>query len=344
MSLTAKISFLSVYDFANVLTEYSYCLNKHSKDIESKSICFQKHPFNYDIQHDYDLETNNNAQIEESKEFLLESDIIIFAEESWEGQNPNLVYKTISKFSAAYGFDLFEIKAKFCIWHPGSCYRQIYPFYNNHPQRDKIHKHFYGIDLYRLSNKEHNEMPIHAYQYVDFNYNKFISDFKFKLNKKPWTILHVPSNVNTKGTKQINQSIESLNLDPDKFQYKSLTNVPHSRVIEEKNKSIFYIDQFWPQGCGGYGVSTLESLFNSNVTFSTINNIADSMLELTGNDGCPVVSLGTTAEELVTTLKALVQNATKEQLIEHMEATGQWLEKYYSTESVINFFKSIYND
>ena len=32
---------------------------------------------------------------EESKEFLLESDIIIFAEESWEGQNPNLVYNVV---------------------------------------------------------------------------------------------------------------------------------------------------------------------------------------------------------------------------------------------------------
>ena len=86
-----KISFLSVIDFANVLTEYSYCLNKHSKDIESKSICFQKHPFNYNIQHDYDIEKCNADQILKSKQFLLESDIIIFAEESWEGQQPHLV-------------------------------------------------------------------------------------------------------------------------------------------------------------------------------------------------------------------------------------------------------------
>ena len=77
-----KISFLSIVDFANVLTEYSYCLNKHDKDIEAKSICFEKHPFNYNIQHDYDLKTCDKTQIEESKNFLLESDIIIFAEES----------------------------------------------------------------------------------------------------------------------------------------------------------------------------------------------------------------------------------------------------------------------
>ena len=104
-----KISFLSIIDFANVLTEYSYCLNKHSKDIESKSICFQKHPFNYNIQHDYDVEECDADQIAKSKQFLLESDIIIFAEESWEGQQPHLVYKTIEKFSIVYGIDLFKI-------------------------------------------------------------------------------------------------------------------------------------------------------------------------------------------------------------------------------------------
>lgn len=336
-----KISFLSVIDFANVLTEYSYCLNKHSKDIESKSICFQKHPFNYDIQHDYDLGTNDNIQIEESKKFLLESDIIIFSEESWEGQQPNLVYKTISKFSSIYGFDLFEIKAKFCVWHPGSCYREIYPFYNNHPQRDKIHKHFYGIDLYRLSNKEHNDMPIHAYQYIDFSYDKFISDFKSKLKIKPWTILHIPSKTQTKGTNIINQAINNLNLDPQKFQYKVLTNVPHSTSINEKQKSVFYIDQFWPQGCGGYGVSTLESLFNSNFTFSTINNISLSMLKLTGKYECPVVPLGVTEEELSITLHNFIKNITEDHLIEYMEGIGLWLEECYSVNSVIKFFKSI---
>tara|TARA_R110000796_G_scaffold24051_2_gene68767 strand:- start:1249 stop:2262 length:1014 start_codon:yes stop_codon:yes gene_type:complete len=336
-----KISFLSIIDFANVLTEYSYCLNKHSKDIESKSICFQKHPFNYNIQHDYDVEECDADQITKSKQFLLESDIIIFAEESWEGQQPHLVYKTIEKFSIVYGIDLFKINAKFCIWHPGSCYREVYPFYNNHPQRKKIHKHFYGIDLYRLSNKEQNDAPMHAYQYIDFNYNKFITTFKEKLNHKPWTILHIPSKTQTKGTNIINRTINDLHLDSNKFQYKVLTNIPHSVSISEKQKSIFYIDQFWPQGCGGYGVSTLESLFTSNFTFSTINNITDSMFKLTGKYECPVVPLGTTEEELLNTLNHFIKSITEDDLIGYMEGIGKWLEECYSVKSVIKFFKSI---
>ncbi len=336
-----KISFLSITDLANVFTEYSYCINKHSQDIKSKSICLQQHVYNYNIKHDYDLEICSDIKIKESKQFLLESDIIFFAEESWEGQTPQSVYKTIDKFSSIYGFDLFKINAKFCIWHPGSCYREVYSFYNNHPQRNKIHKHFYGIDLYRLSNKEHNDAPMHSYQYIDFNYNKFILNFKSKLKTKPWTILHIPSKHQTKGTNVINKTINNLNLNPQKFHYKVLTNIPHSISIKEKEKSLFYIDQFWPQGCGGYGVSTLESLFNSNFTFSTVNNISDSMFELTGEYECPVVPLGTTEEELSNILNSFINNITEDQLIEYMEGIGQWLEKCYSVKSVIKFFKNI---
>lgn len=334
-----KISFLSVIDFANVLTEYSYCLNKHSKDIESKSICFQKHPFNYDIQHDYDLEANDKIQIEESKKFLLESDVIIFAEESWEGQQPNSTYKTISKFSSIYGFDLFELEAKFCIWHPGSCYRQIYPFYNNHPQRDKIHRHFYAIDLYRLSPKNKNDSPLIPYQYYDFNYNKFISDFKSKLKIKPWTILHIPSNPITKGTQEIIQTVNKLNLDPSKYIFKHIEKLPYNKVIEEKKKSIFYIDQYKPS-VGGYGIASLEGLFNSNLTFSTVNNSIESIQKLNKNIEIGIVPLGEDVQTLQETLNYFL-NISEDHLIEYMEVIGDWVEKYYSPNSIISFFKKI---
>ena len=73
-----KISFIAENDWANVLTEYSYCLNKHSKNIEAKSICLNKHPFNYSNQHDYDLSDCTYDQGLEAQKFIFEIDIIIF--------------------------------------------------------------------------------------------------------------------------------------------------------------------------------------------------------------------------------------------------------------------------
>ena len=76
-----KISFIAENDWANVLTEYAYCLNKHSNNIEAKSICLNPHPYNYKLQHDFDLKSCNEVQKLEAKQFLEESDVIIFGEE-----------------------------------------------------------------------------------------------------------------------------------------------------------------------------------------------------------------------------------------------------------------------
>ena len=123
--------------------------------------------------------------------------------------------------------------------------------------------------------------------------------------------------------------------------YKTLEGVPHSQVIKEKEHSVFYIDQYNPLSVGGYGVSTLESLFASNLTFSTINNISDSMFKLTGQYECPVISLGTSQEELYFVLNNFILTSTENQLIEYMEGIGQWLETVYSPQSIVNYFNTI---
>jgi len=335
-----KISFIAEVDFANVLTEYSQCLNKHSEDIQSKSICYRPHRFKYNVQHDYDLGICGKDEIEESKKFLLESDIIIFGEESWEGQQPNSTYKTISKFSSIYGFDLFEIKAKFCVWHPGSCYRQIYSFYNNHPLRNKIYKHLYAFDLYYLSPKEKIDFPLFPYQYFNFDTKLLLKNFKNKLKQSSKTILHIPSNSTQKRTKEIINSINNLNLPP-KYDLKFLTNIPHSEVIEEKKQSLFYIDQFSPHW-GGYGIASLEALFNSNIVFCTVNNCFDSIVKTTGKDEIPIVDLSTDPNNISNIISQII-SLTDEDLIELYSGILKWLDDYYQPKKIISHIKNIIN-
>ena len=328
-----KISFLSGIDFANVLTEYSYCLNKHS-NIECKSICLKKHGFNYNIQHDYDLYTCSNEEKSILKKYIENSDVIIFGEES-KGE-----YNILNQIKNILGVDLLNSNKKIIIWHPGSNYRNEYGYYNNHPLRNKIYKHLYAIDLYRLSDKNENDFPLFPYQYFEPNYTNLLLDFKLKLENPPWGIIHIPSNTNTKGTNKINTTINKLNLNQDSFTYKVLTNIPYKEVLYEKSKSLFCIDQFKPS-VGGFGISSLEGIFNSNLTFSTINNISDSMFELTGKYECPIVSLGDSEEELLLTLNNFIKNTTKEQLLEYMEGIGYWLDKYYTPNSIVKHFKKI---
>ena len=65
-----KITFLAIKDYANVLTEYSYCLNKCANKIESKSICTIPHKFKYKIKHDYNINKCNTQQLQEVKNWI----------------------------------------------------------------------------------------------------------------------------------------------------------------------------------------------------------------------------------------------------------------------------------
>lgn len=333
-----KISFIAENDWANVLTEYAYCLNKHSKDIEAKSICFRPHPFNYSLQHDYDLEECNEEQKLEAKQFLEESDVVIFGEE-WHPFEPT--YKTLREFNNVLGLDLINSNKKLCIWHPGSHYRIHSEFYNNHPLKNRIHKHLYAIDLYRLSPQTDKDWPLHTYQYYEFDYNKFIENFKVKLAKKPWTILHIPSNSDVKGTPLINKSVLDLKLDPSKFEYKTLTKVPYSQVIEEKNNSIFYIDQV--NIMGGYGVAAVESFFQANLVFCSIHYVSEAIYKLTGKYELPIVGLGLDSKDITQTLSYYF-NLPEDELLSIMEGIGNWIETNYSPDNIVSFFTTLLND
>ena len=329
-----KISFLADIDYANVLTEYAHLLNESKEFIECKSICLKKHIFNYDLQHDYDVLSSDSTQINELKSFIEDSDYIVFGEEN---SHLGSTYWMLDQFLVLTGLDIINLDSKIIVWHAGSTYRNNASYYNQHLQKHKLHKSLYGIDLFRLSNKESNDAPIHIYQNFNFDYDKFIADFELKLNKRPWTILHIPSNVNTKGTQQITESIEALDLDPNEFEYKVLQNLTHPQVIEEKKKSIFYIDQF-NSNIGGYGVSTLESVITGNLTFSTINNISDSILYLTGKNEIPLVSLGATQQELYHDLVTHIKIISPELLLEYMMGIGQWMEEFYSPKAITSQF------
>lgn len=328
-----KISFIAENDWANVLTEYSYCLNKHSEDIETKSICLNKHPFNYNIQHDYDLSVCSFQQKQEAQQFLQDSDVILFGE---EGAMQPTNYKVLEIYKQILGIDLLNLNKKLIIWHPGSNYRNSSTYYNNHPLRDKIYKHLYALDLYRLSPQTEEDIPLHTYQYYNFDYETYINNFKSKLIG-PRTILHIPSNTNIKGTSLINKCISECNLDNKKFIYKTLHKVPYSEVIYEKEQSIFYIDQI--NSLGGYGVASIEALYRSNLTFCTTHNISQSMLKLTSRYESPVVTLTENINDNIQTLNKFFKMNDLE-LIDTMEAIGKWVEEQYNPISVVNFFKN----
>jgi hypothetical protein len=332
-----KISFISEGDAANVLTEYSYCLNKHSEDIESKSICTIPHPFNYNIKHDYNITQCSLEEINTVKQWILNSDIIIFNEEGKIDGN----YRMLEIIKSNLGIDLLNSNKQLIIWHPGSNYRNNVHYYNTHPLRNKIDKHLYAIDLYRLSPQNNNDLPLHTYQYYEFDYDNFISKFKQKLSNKPYTILHIPSNTNIKGSAIINKCMVEVNLDKTKYVYKTINNISNDKVLKEKENSIFYIDQV--NQLGGYGVAMIEALFRANLTFCTTHNILNTVVKLTGLNKIPVVSLPLNPEEITKIFKKFFTMSDNE-LLEIMKVNGHWIDSQYNPQNIIKYFKTIVDE
>jgi len=334
-----KISFIAENDWANVLTEYAYCLNTHNKNIEAKSICFRPHPFNYTLQHDYDLHFCPEEQKLEAKQFLEESDVIIFGE---EGHPLEYTYRTLREFSNLLGLNLINSNKKLCIWHPGSLYRENYDFYNNHPLRDKIYKHFYTMGLYRLSPKSKTDYPLFPYQYNNFNFEEYITFFEQKLNNDGIKqIIHIPSIPEKKGTYDINKVINKLNISQYNFEYNWYTKVTHPQSLQYKQNSLIYIDQFAPNLKGGYGIASLEAILNSNITFSTINSkVYEAFYKITGSYETPVLSLGNTIEEMNSNLFKFL-SLSKNDLYQEAYTKGKWVEKHLSPNSITQFITGL---
>jgi hypothetical protein len=333
-----KISFISEFDSANVLTEYSYCLNKHGKKLESKSICLSPHPFLYNLKHDYDLISSNREALLDAKNWIEHSDVIIFGEERHPGSS---TYKTLTEFKKILGIDLISTDKKLCIWHPGSNYRQSYNFYNNHPLRSRIYKHLYAMDLYRLSPKDKNDLPLQTYQYYNFNYNKFLENVEVKLSTKPWTILHVPSNSVVKGTSLISKCISELNIDGLKIQYKTLQGIENKKVLIEKEKSLFYIDQI--NEMGGYGVAAVEAFLRSNLVFCTTHNTVDAIFKLTGSYNIPIINLTQNYWEIKEIINQFI-SLTEAELFEKFQQIGTWIDIYYNVHNVVKFFNNLLDE
>lgn len=333
-----KISFIAENDFANVLTEYSYCLNKHGENIESKSICFRPHPFNYKIQHDYDLESCSVGGRQEAKKFIEESDVIIFGE---EGHPLEPTYRTLREFGNLLDLNLLNSNKKLCIWHPGSHYRQNYNFYNNHPLRDKIYKHFYTMGLYRLSPKNKDDYPLFPYQYNNFNFQNYIENFSQKLNSPNRLITHIPSKPGVKGTYEINQIINSINLSKYNFNYEWYTQITNTQSIDIKKTSLIYIDQFSPKLQGGYGIASFEAILNSNITFSTINSeVYEAFHKITNSSEIPVIPLGNTIKEMDINLNHYLK-LPNDSLYEISYNKGKWVDNHLTPKNIVKFILSL---
>lgn len=256
-----RIVFIAYSDHANVLTEWSNAINKYNKLYQSKIICVKEHNFKYNLEHDYNLNSNNHKII---KDWILTSKYLILGYES-----------SLNNYNAKFGFNILCNKqSQKILFHSGTLYRSKYKYINNNIH-NLFNKIIYAPDLFRLS-------PLSSKDYVFFpiysNDINIINIIEQKFNNDKLLILHCPSDVKLKGTDKIINIMNKLLLEPNiksKFEFKVIYPPRlNSEIIEYKKKSVIYIDQI-TNNISTFGVTSIEALVYGNIVYTTMNNIND---------------------------------------------------------------------
>jgi hypothetical protein len=268
---TPQISFVALSDYANVLTEWSYAINKYTS-FRSKCICMKAHPYKYDLKHDYDIHTiDPKTRSDIVVPWFESSDYIMIG-------NGVCSKSTVIKMIPKDQLKSFNKKISFSIFYYGSRYRKGYEVYNERVSTGYA-KRIYAPDLFRLSPKtkyrDYCLFPINNALY-EKNRDRIQEIVKNKLAQPKLIILHCPSNGGKyKGTKTILNVIASLiNKEPYKsrFKFVNTSKLPHPKILNLLETALIYIDQFNPE-IGGYGVSSIESLSSGCITFCSLNNL-----------------------------------------------------------------------
>jgi len=111
-----------------------------------------------------------------------------------------------------------------------------------------------------------------------------LSEYRFNVPERQVpVVLHCPSNPEVKGANRIISAVDQLKRGGIRFEFKMVTNVPHSRVRDLLTESDIVVDQLY---LGSHSALVAESLATGNVVLS--RNSAEQ--EHTPSD-CPVVDI-----------------------------------------------------
>lgn len=323
-----KVIFLADTDFANTMTSWSKCLNDHSSYVTSTVICNTPHLFNYSIKHDYNIRKNYTPfKKNKIKNYFEECDIIVMAVEHGDNGEYNL-FKNVKEW---IGFDIENSNKRLFTRHPGSLYREHSDYYNNHKQRNRIEKHLYSQDLYRLSPQKSNDFIMRPTTYFEYDRDVIISKFIHKIRDKKRLITHSPSNKSKKGSETIKEIINSLDLTSFNTSYIETFGLSHEEASKVKDQSLFYIDQFH-SSIGGFGVSSIEAISKGCFSFSTINN-----LDTPG----PVISLGVHHNQFKDCIKKYL-TMSDNQLILQANKVLDLIELEYTPKAVCNRLEKLF--
>ena len=355
-----QITFIDYKDYANVMTEWAYAINKHSTKYRTAIICKKPHQNNYHLKHHYDIESVEHVRerVQRIIRIILSSNYIVLgdftarvADQHWNGRN---ILKCIMDKWLHYKLDPEQVKhVKFIMFHPGSDYRKKYDAFN---KKRGFFKTLMAPDLYRLSPKSEDDQVIWPICTVALSYPEemVVRSIRRRFELDKLIIFHCPSNPELKGSNIVTNIVKAVVAKFPRFSYIELTNQPHATIMKHRMTATIHIDQFFPS-IGTFGVSSIESLLFGNIVLSSDNNIIpethQKAMDLTSlrvrnvthdptNQRPPVISTGITDRLFKKALETICSK-TDQQLLEMCLSNLKWARTWLTPQYTVSRWERI---
>jgi glycosyltransferase involved in cell wall biosynthesis len=150
--------------------------------------------------------------------------------------------------------------------------------------------------------------------------------------KKP-VLVHTPSALGAKGTKEMKEVLNNLHKKGFQFEYIEITNMPKKDATEAVQKADIFLDQFI---IGSYGLATCEALAMGKPVFCFI---MPAVKELLPKD-CPIIDASLDSFEMELEKYLLNSELRRDTGIK----SRQYAEKYHDTDVIALQIEKIYQN
>lgn len=291
-------------DWANF--SYDNAMALASIGVDCKSYKLNKHVFGYKNESEL-------VSLEKMREIIAHADIV------------NYIHGSISLFNATFGA---SSNKKIIVTYTGSAYR------NAPEQHNEIFNP--GVSLSLTDQCEFLNLGGKNIKYIStaIDLNNF-PEPDFTLNA-PYVFGHFPSNPEVKGTKEIINMMEMINVP---LIYAN-QNVSHEQQINRMKKCDIYIELFKPElngrpyGC--FGVTAFEAAAMGKIVIT--NNVNYKVYE--ESYGWCALCIANTPQEFYLSVKYL-QSASKEEIELRKKESYKWIKDTHSYEASGKYLKNI---
>ena len=281
MGTRAKISFFCRQDFANVSSEIAQALRTSSETHDARVISLSRHPYNYALAHDYDLDTCSPEALKEACAWLQESEIVVWAEEAtWFG-DPFSAYGQRNLLGSLLAS--CANKKRF-VFHAGCAYRSESKRYNPLDVQ-AFAAQLCSPDLLRLANPgarcvwgKPMTTDLEAVDRL----------WKARRDHGKIVVTHSPSSHELKGTAMFRRIMERVTRARPNVEYRELggplgQHLPHEALMAQRDAAVLCLDQYHPS-IGGMGIQAYEAMTRGALPLASMHLTNDAAYAQWGID------------------------------------------------------------